>query len=537
MARVHSGDPSLYGAIAEQMRRLDALGIPYEVVPGVSSFQAAAAALKIELTPAGKNQTVILTRAAGRTRRAPQRGPRRPGPAPDRDGPVPLGRADARGRRRAAAPLRPRRPRRRRLPRRAGPTSRSSAAPSPTSPTRMADAGITRTALILVGPMLDDAPAAESHLYDRSYSHLFRKARDPIMDDMIAISKSVNRVNHSHAHPRIDHRRHAFRLGQDDGRRWRSWRRWCVGGCGCKGSRSVPTSSTQAISRGSPGGRAGTSTPGCSTRRALAETYRRGDGRGRPRGDRRGDGPVRRPGALDESGSTADLARRWGVPVVLVVDARGVARSVAALVLGFSTFDPTVRVAGVIANKVGGRRHYADYLAPEPAGLGPRRRAPGLSGARRARWRSRRATSASGRPTNSGPGAGSRTRWPTPPSPRSTSTGLLAPGPAAGPAADPARTRAATPGPSDVRVALARDPAFCFYYEDNLDHLRAAGAEIVPFSPLDDPGLPEGTELVYLGGRLSRGLRRPARGERPDARRRSGSSTRRGARSWPSAAA
>src|SRR5689334_22088494 len=67
VARVHSGDPSLYGALAEQMRRLEALGIAYEVVPGVSSFQAAAAALKLELTPAGKNQTVILTRAAGQT--------------------------------------------------------------------------------------------------------------------------------------------------------------------------------------------------------------------------------------------------------------------------------------------------------------------------------------------------------------------------------------------------------------------------------------------------------------------------------------
>src|SRR5262249_13175722 len=67
VARVHSGDPSLYGAIAEQMRRLDELHIPYEVVPGVSSFTAAAAALKLELTPAGANQTVILTRAGGRT--------------------------------------------------------------------------------------------------------------------------------------------------------------------------------------------------------------------------------------------------------------------------------------------------------------------------------------------------------------------------------------------------------------------------------------------------------------------------------------
>jgi precorrin-4/cobalt-precorrin-4 C11-methyltransferase len=67
VARVHSGDPSLYGAIAEQMRRLDDLGIAYEMVPGVSSFTAAAAALKLELTPAGANQTVILTRAAGRT--------------------------------------------------------------------------------------------------------------------------------------------------------------------------------------------------------------------------------------------------------------------------------------------------------------------------------------------------------------------------------------------------------------------------------------------------------------------------------------
>jgi precorrin-4/cobalt-precorrin-4 C11-methyltransferase len=64
VARVHSGDPSLYGAIGEQMRRLDALGIPYDVTPGVPAFAAAAAALKRELTLPGVAQTVILTRTA-----------------------------------------------------------------------------------------------------------------------------------------------------------------------------------------------------------------------------------------------------------------------------------------------------------------------------------------------------------------------------------------------------------------------------------------------------------------------------------------
>lgn len=64
VARVHSGDPSLYGAIAEQIRRLDALGIAYDITPGVPAFAAAAAALGRELTVPGVSQTVILTRTA-----------------------------------------------------------------------------------------------------------------------------------------------------------------------------------------------------------------------------------------------------------------------------------------------------------------------------------------------------------------------------------------------------------------------------------------------------------------------------------------
>lgn len=67
VARVHAGDPSIYGAIQEQMSELDKRGIDYEVIPGVSSFLAAASALKQELTLPGVSQTVIITRIEGRT--------------------------------------------------------------------------------------------------------------------------------------------------------------------------------------------------------------------------------------------------------------------------------------------------------------------------------------------------------------------------------------------------------------------------------------------------------------------------------------
>ncbi len=67
VARLHSGDPSVYSAMAEQMRRLDALGVPYDVVPGVPAFAAAAASLKRELTVPGVGQTVVLTRTSARS--------------------------------------------------------------------------------------------------------------------------------------------------------------------------------------------------------------------------------------------------------------------------------------------------------------------------------------------------------------------------------------------------------------------------------------------------------------------------------------
>ncbi|MEU4542594.1 precorrin-4 C(11)-methyltransferase [Nonomuraea dietziae] len=72
VARLHSGDPSVFSAMAEQMRRLDALGVPYEVVPGVPAFAAAAATLGRELTVPGVGQTIILTRTSARATPMPQ---------------------------------------------------------------------------------------------------------------------------------------------------------------------------------------------------------------------------------------------------------------------------------------------------------------------------------------------------------------------------------------------------------------------------------------------------------------------------------
>lgn len=73
VSRVHSGDPSLYGATGEQMRRLDALGIDYDITPGVPAYAAAAAALKCELTLPDVSQTVVLTRTATRSSAMPNR--------------------------------------------------------------------------------------------------------------------------------------------------------------------------------------------------------------------------------------------------------------------------------------------------------------------------------------------------------------------------------------------------------------------------------------------------------------------------------
>lgn len=72
VARLHSGDPSVFSAMAEQMRRLDAEGVPYEVIPGVPAFAAAAASLRRELTVPGVGQTIVLTRTSVRATPMPE---------------------------------------------------------------------------------------------------------------------------------------------------------------------------------------------------------------------------------------------------------------------------------------------------------------------------------------------------------------------------------------------------------------------------------------------------------------------------------
>ncbi|MEW6531360.1 MAG: precorrin-4 C(11)-methyltransferase [Thermodesulfobacteriota bacterium] len=175
VVRLHSGDPSLYGAIKEQMHRLDGLGIKYEVVPGVSSFQAAAAALKTELTAPGVAQTVILTRMPGRT-------------------PVPEGQSLERlaqskstlciflSADKVAEAARA-------IEAHYGSDCPAAIVYRASWPDQIVirgtlediaektrAAGITKTALILVGRALE-GPAADSKLYDPTFSHGFREGR------------------------------------------------------------------------------------------------------------------------------------------------------------------------------------------------------------------------------------------------------------------------------------------------------------------------------------------------------------------------
>ncbi|MGK5497435.1 cobyrinate a,c-diamide synthase [Streptomyces sp. URMC 125] len=202
---------------------------------------------------------------------------------------------------------------------------------------------------------------------------------------------------------------------------------------------------------------------------------------------------------LGETGSTAQVAKELRAPVVLVVDASSQSRSVAALVHGFASWDPEVRLAGVILNKVASDRH-EELLreALETSGvpvLGVLRRAPqvhapsrhlGLVPVAERRAEAAEAVAALAERVRAG----------------CDLTALLALAHSAPPLpGEPWEPPAPASAPR-VRpvVAVAGGPAFTFSYAEHAELLRAAGAEVAVFDPLRDAGLPPGTAGLVVGG-------------------------------------
>ena len=203
---------------------------------------------------------------------------------------------------------------------------------------------------------------------------------------------------------------------------------------------------------------------------------------------------------LDGSNSNAALAASIATPVVLVIDARGMTRGIAPLILGYQAFDRNVRIAGVVLNQLGGPRHEAKLraviehytgvpvlgalqhderlaLVERHLGLVPSNEAP----AARARVEAIAALVAAQVDLD-----------------RLLAIAREAPPLSSHPSGAAANDDAAPPGPP-ARLGIARDEAFGFYYPDDLDALRGAGAELVPFDALRDRCLPE-VDGLFIGG-------------------------------------
>ncbi|MFO7714041.1 cobyrinate a,c-diamide synthase [Desulfosarcina sp.] len=197
-----------------------------------------------------------------------------------------------------------------------------------------------------------------------------------------------------------------------------------------------------------------------------------------------------------EAGSTAQMAKWLGLPVLLVVGARSMARSAAALVKGFEGFDDGLAFAGVLFNHLGSERHFT-YLKEA---MGGHVSMPVLGGLMRdaaIAFPERHLGLVTWEDHDLSPDSHARL------------AGLIEN------QLDLDRLiqrlpdidfQAKPPGPatvgnrSGVRIGVARDAAFCFYYADNLELLQAAGARLVFFSPLADSRLPEGLDGLYFGG-------------------------------------
>ena len=201
--------------------------------------------------------------------------------------------------------------------------------------------------------------------------------------------------------------------------------------------------------------------------------------------------------SLTEEGSSAQLAKLLGAPVILIADAAKVARSVAAEVLGFQTFDPDLNIAGVILNGVASERHLEfckpqieattgipvlGYLPRKEEFIQPERHLgliPTVEGTVANDWYDNVINQVEA----------------TMDVPTILKLANTAKTPPSSPNVYPE-----TPIPARATIAVAQDEAFNFYYQDSLDLLTAWGAELAPFSPLQDETLPSGANGIYLGG-------------------------------------
>ena len=202
---------------------------------------------------------------------------------------------------------------------------------------------------------------------------------------------------------------------------------------------------------------------------------------------------------INEIGSSAELAKQLNAPVLLVIDGSAMARSAAAMVFGYTKFDPDVKIAGVVFNRIKSEGHYrllkeavekesnvcvVGYVRPDP-GLTIPDRHLGLRTALEGEdsgWYATfvEATKATLDLSRIEQLAHSAPDW------EESS------------ASDQPMTIESKVEP--IKIAIAQDPAFCFYYPENLALLKQAGGNVVYFSPLKDQQLPLGTEVLYLSG-------------------------------------
>ncbi len=199
--------------------------------------------------------------------------------------------------------------------------------------------------------------------------------------------------------------------------------------------------------------------------------------------------------ARTEIGSTAQVAKLLGAPVILVLDVSKMARSAGAMALGYRDFDPALNLAGVICNNVASEKH-ALWVTEAIEGIGlpvlgclqrsddlriPERHLGLHTAVERTEQVAVFLDHAAAMVRRS---IDLDQLWDI----ANSATALEVAVPVV------------PDTPPQVRIAVARDEAFCFYYEDNLDLLRQGGADIVFFSPLRDESLPEGIGGIYLGG-------------------------------------